>query len=61
MHDDQTKHIDVMYHFLRNDNRVKVMKIRTTDNPTDLFIKSVPISKFKHYLDLLNIDYYLMY
>ena len=45
---DRTKHIDVRYHFLRTDKRVKVKKIETADNPTDFFTKSVPFSKFKH-------------
>ena len=57
---DRTKHIDVRYHFLRTDKRVKVKKIGTADNPADFFTKSVPVSKFKHCLDLLNIDYYVM-
>ena len=60
VHHDPTKHIDVRYHFLRTDKRVKVKKIGTTDNPTDFFTKSFPFSKFKHCLDLLNIDYYVM-
>ena len=60
VHHDRTKHIDVRYHFLRTDKRVKVKKIGTADNPADFFTKSVPFSKFKHCLDLLNIDYYVM-
>ena len=57
---DQTKHIIVKYHFLRTDNRAKVEKIRTADNLANFFTKSVPFNKFKHCLDLLNIDYYVM-
>ncbi|GJV60390.1 hypothetical protein Tco_1466490 [Tanacetum coccineum] len=53
---DRTKHIDVQYHFIRTERRIKVKKIGTKDNPADVFTKSVPLSKFCHYLDLLNID-----
>ncbi|GJT44656.1 retrotransposon protein, putative, ty1-copia subclass [Tanacetum coccineum] len=53
---DRTKHIDVRYHFIRSERRIKVKKIGTEDNPADVFTKPVPLSKFHHYLDLLNID-----
>ncbi|GKE27292.1 retrovirus-related pol polyprotein from transposon TNT 1-94 [Tanacetum coccineum] len=53
---DQTKHIDVRYHFIRTERRIKVNKIGTEDNPADLFTKPIPLSKLCHYLDLLNID-----
>ncbi|GKB97749.1 transposable element [Tanacetum coccineum] len=36
--------------------RIKVEKIGTQDNPADVFTKPVPLSKFRHCLDLLNID-----
>ncbi|GJW15343.1 retrovirus-related pol polyprotein from transposon TNT 1-94 [Tanacetum coccineum] len=53
---DRTKHIDVRYHFIRIERRIKVKKIGTQDNPADVFTKPVPLSKFRHCLDLLNID-----
>ncbi|GJZ67158.1 retrovirus-related pol polyprotein from transposon TNT 1-94 [Tanacetum coccineum] len=53
---DRTKHIDVRYHFIRSERRIKVEKIGTQDNPADVFTKPVPLSKFRHCLDLLNID-----
>ncbi|GJU01945.1 secreted RxLR effector protein 161-like protein [Tanacetum coccineum] len=53
---DRTKHIDVRYHFIRSERRIKVKKIGTEDNPADVFTKPVPLSKFRHCLDLLNID-----
>ncbi|GJX75492.1 transposable element [Tanacetum coccineum] len=53
---DRTKHIDVRYHFIRSERRIKVKKIGTKDNPADVFTKPVPLSKFRHCLDLLNID-----
>ncbi|GJW81397.1 reverse transcriptase domain-containing protein [Tanacetum coccineum] len=52
----RTKHIDVRYHFIRTEKRIKVKKIGTQDNPADVFTKPVPLSKFRHCLDLLNID-----
>ncbi|KAJ4721172.1 Retrovirus-related Pol polyprotein from transposon TNT 1-94 [Melia azedarach] len=55
VHHERTKHIDVRYHFLRSEKRTKVSKVGTVDNPADMFTKSVPHSKFQHYLDLLNV------
>ena len=46
VHHERTKHIDVRYHFLRNEKRIKVNKVGTADNPADKFTKSVPHSKF---------------
>ncbi|GKB59439.1 hypothetical protein Tco_0915625 [Tanacetum coccineum] len=53
---DRTKHIDARYHFIRTERRIKVKKIGTEDNHADVFTKPVPLSKFRHCLDLLNID-----
>ncbi|GJW70913.1 secreted RxLR effector protein 161-like protein [Tanacetum coccineum] len=53
---DRTKHIDVCYHFIRTERRIKVKKIGTQDNHADVFTKPVPLSKFRHCLDLLNVD-----
>ncbi|XP_057545831.1 secreted RxLR effector protein 161-like [Amaranthus tricolor] len=39
VHHDRTKHIDVRYHFLRTEKRVKVKKIGTADKPADFFTK----------------------
>ncbi|KAJ4723712.1 Retrovirus-related Pol polyprotein from transposon TNT 1-94 [Melia azedarach] len=55
VHHERTKHIDVRYHFLRSEKRIKVNKVGTADNPTDMFTKLVPHSKFQHCLDLLNV------
>ncbi|GKC01371.1 retrovirus-related pol polyprotein from transposon TNT 1-94 [Tanacetum coccineum] len=38
---DQTKHIDVLYHFIRIERRIKVKKIDTQNNPADVFTKPV--------------------
>ena len=55
VHHERTKHIDVRYHFLRSESRIKVKKVGTADNPADMFTKPVPHSKFQHCLDLLNV------
>jgi len=33
----------------------EVKKVGTTDNLTDIFTKPVPLSKFQHCLNLLNV------
>jgi transposase InsO family protein len=55
VHHERTKHIDIRYHFLRSEKRIRVKKVGTADNPADMFTKPVPQSKFQHCLDLLNI------
>ncbi|KAJ4703754.1 Retrovirus-related Pol polyprotein from transposon TNT 1-94 [Melia azedarach] len=55
VHHERTKHIDVRYHFLRSEKRIKVNKVGTADNPADMFTKPVSHSKFQHCLDLLNV------
>uniref|UniRef100_A0A803N5N9 Uncharacterized protein n=1 Tax=Chenopodium quinoa TaxID=63459 RepID=A0A803N5N9_CHEQI len=42
VHHERTKHINVRYHFLRSETRIKVKKVGTADNPVDMFTKSVP-------------------
>ena len=51
MFHERTKHIDVRYHFVlkiiaRGD--IVVSKVGTQDNPTNMMIKSLPITKFVH-------------
>ena len=58
VHHERTKHIDVRYHFLRDEKRIEVKKVGAADNPADMFTKPVPHSKFKYCLDLLNIPSY---
>ncbi|KAJ4729013.1 Retrovirus-related Pol polyprotein from transposon TNT 1-94 [Melia azedarach] len=55
VHHEKTKHIDVRYHFLRSEKRIKVNKVGIADNLADIFTKPVPHSKFQHCLDLLNV------
>ena len=42
VHHNRTKHIDVRYHFLHTNKRVKVKKIGTA--PANFFTKHVPLS-----------------
>ena len=45
----RTKHIDVKYHFMRDnleDGDIEVKKIHTKDNPADMLTKVVPGVKF---------------
>ena len=44
---ERMKHIDVRLHFIRD-------VVESEDNPADVFTKSLPRSKFKHCLDLIN-------
>lgn len=55
---ERTKHIDVRFHFIRDEvgkRAVKLVKIDTEDNPADAFTKALPSSKFRHCLSLLNV------
>lgn len=54
VHHERTKHIDIRYHFLRDEMRIEVKKVGTADNLADVFTKPVPHNKFKHCLELLN-------
>ena len=56
VHHERTKHIDVRYHFLRDEKRIEVKKVGTADNHVDMFTKPVLHSKFKYFLDLFNIS-----
>ena len=47
---ERTKHIDMRYHFIRGvvaKGDVKVCKISTHDNPTDMMTKPVLVAKFE--------------
>ncbi|CAM8920409.1 unnamed protein product [Rhodiola kirilowii] len=55
----RTKHIDVRYHFIRDkvcEGAVKLLKIETENNTSDMGTKPVTVSKFKLCLDLLHIS-----
>lgn len=43
------------YHFLRSEERNKVMKVGAADSLADMFTIPVLHGKFQHCLDLLNV------
>lgn len=56
---ERSKHIDVKLHFVRDvieSGVVQVKKISTEHNPADVFTKVLPISKFNHCLDLVQVS-----
>ena len=58
MYHERTKHIDVRFHFIRENvsqGIIAVRKVATMDNPVDMMTKPVPLHKFKHCLDLVGV------
>ncbi|WJX64387.1 hypothetical protein P8452_49170 [Trifolium repens] len=54
---ERTKHIDIRLHFVRDmieSKEIIVEKVASEENPADMFTKSLPRSRFKHCLDLIN-------
>ncbi|PKA50578.1 Retrovirus-related Pol polyprotein from transposon TNT 1-94 [Apostasia shenzhenica] len=54
----RTKYIDIRYHKLRelvSSDDIKLVKVSTQDNFTDMLTKFLPVAKFLYYLDLANI------
>ncbi|WJX16947.1 hypothetical protein P8452_06919 [Trifolium repens] len=54
---ERTKHIDIRLHFVRDMIETKeiiVEKVASEVNPADMFTKSLPRSRFKHCLDLID-------
>ena len=54
---ERTKHIDIHLHFVRDmieTKKIMVDKVASEENPADMFSKSLPRSRFKHCLDLIN-------
>ena len=59
MFHDKTKHIEIKYHFIRDQvtqGHIVIDKVPTEDNPSDIGTKVVALTKFKHCLNLLGID-----
>ncbi|KAH9658994.1 hypothetical protein KPL70_023693 [Citrus sinensis] len=57
-HHERTKHIDIKLHFVRPEvsrGTVKMLKVHTDQNPTDILTKVVPSAKFNFYLSLAEI------
>ena len=58
MFHERRKHIDVRYYFIRDiiaRGDVIVKKISTYDNSTYMLTKLLPIAKFEHCVDLIDI------
>ncbi|CAJ2651441.1 unnamed protein product [Trifolium pratense] len=56
---ERTKHIDIWLHVVRDMIETKeiiVEKVASEENPADMFTKSLPRSRFKHCLDLINFE-----
>lgn len=54
---ERSKHIDVMIYFVRNiisNGKIKLEKVPTKDNRSDMLSKALPTSKFRHCLNLIN-------
>ena len=52
----RTKHVDVRFHFVRkilDESEIKLQKIHTKENPTDILTKIVSGVKFAHCKELL--------
>jgi hypothetical protein len=61
MFHERSKHIDVKYHYVRDivtQGKLKVCKISTHDNPTDMIRKPVPVAKFELCSSLVGIIVY---
>ncbi|KAG8472564.1 hypothetical protein CXB51_034519 [Gossypium anomalum] len=59
MFHERTKYIDVRYHFVRDiiaRGDIVVSKISTHENPADMMTKSLPITKFEHWLNMAAIS-----
>ena len=57
-HHEKTKHIDVKLHFVRLEvsrGAMKLLKIHTEENPTDMLTKVVPTAKFIICMNLAGI------
>ncbi|PKA49512.1 Retrovirus-related Pol polyprotein from transposon TNT 1-94 [Apostasia shenzhenica] len=55
----RTKHIDIRYHKLRelvSSGDIKLMKVSTQDNFTDMLTKPLSVAKFLYCLNLANIQ-----
>ena len=58
VHHERTKHIDIKLHFIREvveKEAVKIEKIATEENPSDMITKALPSVKFEHCLKLIGV------
>jgi hypothetical protein len=61
MFHERIKHIDVKYHYVRDEvaqDKLKVCKISTHDNPADMMTKPIPVAKFELCSNLVGITVY---
>uniref|UniRef100_A0A803Q761 Retrovirus-related Pol polyprotein from transposon TNT 1-94 n=1 Tax=Cannabis sativa TaxID=3483 RepID=A0A803Q761_CANSA len=59
VHHESTNHIDIKLHFICEvveKEVVKIAKLSTEDNPSDMITKVVPNSKFEHCLKLIEVS-----
>lgn len=57
VHHERSKHIDVKLHFIRlevSKGTIKLVKVHTSDNITDILTKLVLIARSEHCLDLAS-------
>ena len=55
---ERSKHVDVRLNFIRDEvsrGTVEIAKVYTEENAADMLIKSIPSSKLKHCLELINL------
>lgn len=55
---ERSKHIDIRYHFMIdmvNSGVVRVEKVSTEDNASDMLTKPLSTTKFKHCLELISV------
>lgn len=53
-----TKHIDIWMYWIRDIisyEMLQIKKVHTSENPADFITKVVPLSKFRHCLNLLKV------
>lgn len=58
------KHIDVRYHFVHDcvaDQRLDLVKIHTSENPTNELTKSLSNDGFQHCRELMGVTYLSFY
>lgn len=57
-HHERTKHLDVKLHFITNEvskGVIKMLKVHTNNNSTDMLTKVVPTATFKVYLNMVSL------
>ena len=56
---ERTKHVDVKYHFVRDqvvNGAIRIQKISTEDNLANMGTKIVTVAKFKYCMNLLHVS-----